>query len=138
MGLSSPGLNADGSAQVPSAADVPRWFRGGPTPGERGSVLILGHVDSRSGPAVFYRLGELRPGEHVVVGLADGVNVEFTVIGLRTYAKSDFPSCDVYGSHPYAALQLITRGGAFDVVSGHYLSNLVVDSVMTHWSLPRP
>ena len=132
--LSSLALNADGSVQVPSDDAVPGWFRGGVTPGTQGSAVILGHVDSTTGPAVFYRLSEMRPGEHIVVGLESGVNVEFTVIGLRMYAKNDFPSRDVYGTHPYAALQLVTCGGAFDGASGHYLSNVVVYSVMTRWS----
>lgn len=137
VGLGSLGLNADGSVQVPSDFAVPGWFRGGVTPGQQGSAVILGHVDSKAGPAVFYRLGDVRPGEHIVVSLADGVNVEFTVIGLRMYAKDDFPGRDVYGARAYAALQLVTCGGVFDATSGHYLSNLVVYSVMTNWSRSR-
>ena len=72
-----------------------------------------------------------------MVGLADGVNGEYTVIGPRTYPKSDFPSRDIYASHPYGELQLVTCAGLFDATSGHYFSNVVLYSVLTGWSCVR-
>jgi len=120
------GLNKNGSPQVPKSWSKPGWYRLGPSPGEEGSAVILGHVDSVNGPAVFYRLAELRPGDKVSVVLADGKTVRFKVIGLRMYLKSNFPSRLVYGPRSYSALQLVTCGGVFDTGAHHYLSNLVV------------
>jgi len=120
------GLNSNGSPQVPSSWYVPGWYKYGPSPGQLGSAVILGHVDSVAGPAVFYRLGSLKVGNRVIVKLADGKTVHFAVIGLREYLKSKFPDKYVYGRRPYSALQLVTCGGAFDSQTGHYLSSIVV------------
>jgi len=83
-------------------------------------------VDSLQGPAVFYRLGALRPGNHIDVTLADGITAVFRVTGVREYAKDKFPSKTIYGPANYAALRVITCGGAFDYATGHYLSSVVV------------
>ena len=123
------GLNADGTIQVPSLYDLPMeaaWYKYSVTPGEIGSSVIEGHVDTLHGPAVFYRLGALRPGNTVDVTLADGVTAVFRVTGVRGYAKVDFPTKTIYGAASYAALRLITCGGAFDFSTGHYLSSTVV------------
>ncbi len=124
--LSSLGLNSDGTVEVPTDYQEPGWFRLGPTPGQIGSSVILGHVDSYQGPAVFFKLGTLRPGDRVDVLLADGVVVHFAVDGVATYLKSQFPADQVYGSNGSSALELVTCGGQFDQRSGHYLSNIVV------------
>lgn len=128
--LSELGLNKNGTVQVPTSWAVPGWYRFGPSPGQEGSAVILGHVDSVHGPAAFYRLASLRPGNRVSVKLADGQTVRFKVIGLRMYLKSKFPSRLVYGSRSYSALQLVTCGGTFDSGTHHYLSNLVVFTEM--------
>jgi sortase (surface protein transpeptidase) len=120
------GLNPNDTIQVPNTYQEPGWYRLGPSPGQRGSAVILGHVDSYTGPAVFYKLRALRPGYHVDVTLADGVVTHFEVRQVAMYLKSDFPSLLVYGSHGYSGLQLITCGGEFDPTTGHYLSNVVV------------
>jgi hypothetical protein len=120
------GKTSSGAVAIPTNWNQPGWYKYGPTPGQKGSAAILGHVDSTSGPAIFYRLSSLRPGDKVNVKLADGRSVEFVVIGLRQYSKDNFPSKLVYGSRPYSALQLITCAGAFDTTTHHYLSNLVV------------
>ena len=124
--VSELGLNANGSVQVPTSWNVPGWYKLGPVPGEIGSAVILGHVDSVYGPAAFFRLSSLRPGELVTVKLSNGTTVRFKVIGLRMYLKSKFPDQLVYGPRSYSALQLVTCGGAFDSTTHHYLSNLVV------------
>jgi sortase (surface protein transpeptidase) len=124
--VSELGLNANGSVQVPTSWNVPGWYKLGPVPGEIGSAVILGHVDSVYGPAAFFRLSSLRPGEQVTVKLSNGTTVRFKVIGLRMYLKSKFPDQLVYGPRSYSALQLVTCGGAFDSTTHHYLSNLVV------------
>ncbi len=130
------GLNKDGTVQVPTDFYQPGWYKYGPSPGQRGSAVILGHVDSYKGVAVFFYLDRLRPGNPIMVRLRDGVVVHFKVIGVREYSKSNFPGTAVYGMRPYAALQLVTCGGTFDRATGHYLSNIVVYSVMTGWTRP--
>ncbi len=124
--LSALGLNPDGTVQVPTDFSEPGWFRLGPSPGQRGSAVILGHVDSYQGPAVFFQLRSLRAGDRVDVRLADGVVAHFAVNSVAMYLKEDFPAREVYGSHGYPALQLVTCGGVFDTQTGHYLSNVVV------------
>jgi len=131
IGLTAPlvslGLNADGTVQVPKQWQEPGWYRFGPTPGQLGAAVILGHVDSVSGPAVFFRLGALHPGDAVSVKLADGVVAHFVVDAVDVYLKNGFPARSVYGATPgRATLQLVTCTGVFDEETRHYLSNLVV------------
>jgi hypothetical protein len=107
------------------------WYKYSATPGEIGTSVIEGHVDSYQGPAVFFRLGALIPGDRVDVTLADGITAVFRVTGVREYTKSRFPSKTIYGAAGYAALHLITCGGAFDYSTGHYLSSTVVFASLT-------
>jgi Sortase domain len=123
------GLGAGGSIQVPSLyteAGEAAWYKYSVTPGQIGASVIEGHVDSYQGPAVFFRLGALRPGDRVDVTLADRVTAVFQVTGVRQYLKSTYPAKVIYGATDYAALRLITCGGAFDYATGHYLSSTVV------------
>jgi hypothetical protein len=126
VSLGTLGLNSDGTVQVPTDIQQPGWYRLGPSPGEIGSAVILGHVDSYQGPAVFFKLRALVAGDAVDVVLADGFTAEFKVTSVAQYLKTSFPNEAVYTSHGYSALQLITCGGAFDSHTGHYLSNIVV------------
>lgn len=119
------GLEQDRSLQVPSSVTVAGWYTGSPRPGAVGSSVIAGHVDSLSGPGVFYRLGRLRPGDRVYVSRADGTMAVFGVTKVLTYPKDAFPTADVYGPAPDPELRLITCGGTFDPATGHYLSNVV-------------
>ncbi|MCW2692843.1 MAG: putative lipoprotein [Mycobacterium sp.] len=132
IGLSVPlgrlGLNPDGTAQVPRDYQRPGWFEPGPSPGQTGSAVLLGHVDSYQGPAVFFKLRLLAPGDVVDVTLADGGVLHFRVTAVASYAKDQFPSQQVYGSHGYSALQLVTCGGVFDARTRNYLSNVVAYS----------
>lgn len=120
------GVNEDWTVEVPTDADKPGWYRLGVAPGQLGSAVILGHVDSALGPAVFYRLSELGAGDLLSVRLADGSVTHFAVDRVVTYPNDEFPARQVYGSHGYRGLQLITCGGGFDAVAGHYLGNVVV------------
>ncbi len=142
IGLSAPlselGLNADGTVEVPTDFGQPGWFRLGPSPGQRGSAVILGHVDSFRGPAVFFRLRSLRAGDRVEVGRADRIVAVFTVNTVTMYPKDQFPARLVYGPHGYSALQLVTCGGTFDPRSRGYLSNLVVSTSLTATSTTPP
>lgn len=124
------GLAADGTLQVPSSATVAGWYTGSPRPGALGAAVIAGHVDSRTGPAVFYQLKQLRPGEPVYVKRTDGSVAEFKVTNVQQYPKAQFPTVAVYGPVPDSELRLITCGGAFDPATGHYLSNVIVDAVL--------
>jgi hypothetical protein len=125
VSLSELGLNPDGTVQVPTNYQEPGWYRLGPTPGQVGSAVILGHVDSRQGPAIFYRLESLQAGDQVEVSLADGAVAKFVVDRVATYPKEQFPSRSVYGSDGGSALQLVTCGGEFDRSTRSYLSNVV-------------
>jgi hypothetical protein len=134
------GLSARGAMQVPpldSRADEAAWYRYSATPGQIGSSVIEGHLDSHSGPAVFFRLGALRPGDRVDVRLADGITAVFRVTGVRQYRKSRFPAGTVYGRTRYAGLRLITCGGAFDYATGHYLGSTVVFAVLASSRVAR-
>ncbi|HEY5110615.1 MAG TPA: class F sortase [Acidimicrobiales bacterium] len=136
--LTSLGLNGDGTVQVPADDRRPGWFRLGPTPGELGSSVILGHVDNAAGPGVFFTLRTLAAGDPVFVDRADGGSVEFVVDSVATYPRGEFPAQRVYGPHGSSALQLVTCGGAFDHASGSYLSNVVVYTSLIAVSPPRP
>jgi sortase (surface protein transpeptidase) len=137
VSLGSLGLNPDGTVQVPDNTVQPGWFRLGPTPGQIGSAVILGHVDSYLGVGVFFQLRTLAAGDQIDVGLADGVTAQFTVNSVAEYSKTDFPAQRVYGSHGSSALQLVTCGGVFDHQTGSYLSNIVVYSSLSA-VLPAP
>lgn len=123
------GVAADGTVEVPSDYDVAGWFTEGPRPGERGPAVILGHVDSRSGPAVFAQVDRMQPGDVIEVDRADGSTVRFRVDRLEQVPKDEFPSAAVYGPVPEPALRLITCGGEFDAAVGHYRDNVVVYAV---------
>jgi len=122
------GLLADGTLQPPSAWQAAGWYAGGVTPGDVGPAVIAGHVDSISGPAVFYRLRRLRPGDLAVVRSRDGRQLTFVVDSLAVYPKVAFPSAAVYGPTPLATLRLITCTGDFDWHAHTYLDNLVVSA----------
>jgi hypothetical protein len=126
--LTQLGLNADGTVEVPTSVKVPGWFSPGPSPGQVGSAVILGHVDSYQGPGVFFQLRTLQPGNQITVNLADGVVATFKVTSVVMYQKTQFPDQQVYGSSGSSELQLVTCGGTFDSQTGHYLSNIVVYS----------
>jgi Sortase domain len=125
------GLNKNGTLQVPSTTTVAGWFTGSPRPGAVGSAVIAGHVDSYTGPGIFFWLRTLRPGDRVYVGRADGTMAVFTVTRVQMYAKDQFPTAAVYGPVPDAELRLITCGGVFDRALGSYLSNVVVFARLT-------
>ncbi len=125
------GLNPGGTLQVPSSTAVAGWYTGSPQPGAVGSAVIAGHVDSRAGPAVFFWLRNMHPGDRVYVNRADGTMAVFTVTSVQVYAKDKFPTAAVYGPVPDAELRLITCGGTFDDSLGSYLSNVVVFARLT-------
>jgi sortase (surface protein transpeptidase) len=132
IGVSSPlvrlGLNRDRTMEVPDDFQVAGWFTGGPEPGQLGPAVIAGHVDSRTGPAVFHRLHEVRPGDELRVVRADHLVVRFEVDSLARYAKQALPTEAVYGATTAPVLRLITCAGSFDQASRSYRDNLVVSA----------
>jgi hypothetical protein len=120
------GLNPDRSLEVPTNFADTGWWSGGPRPGEPGPAVIAGHVDSKTGPAAFYRIRDLRPGDAIVVERRDGSQGRFAVLGSEQYPKTDFPTARVYGPTAGPTLRLITCSGTFDQATGHYLDNTVV------------
>jgi Sortase domain len=123
------GLTSGGAVRVPPLTRpfVTSWYNRGPTPGAPGAAVIFGHVDSAAvGPAVFYRLGDLRPGDLVYVTLKDRRTALFRVYSAALYRKAEFPDQAIYGYTSWPSLRLVTCGGQFDAATGHYLSNTVV------------
>ncbi len=121
------GLGAGGQLEAPSDTDrnLAGWYRGGVTPGQRGTAIMAGHVDTRRGPAVFYRLGTLRKGDQLEVTGADRGSAFFVVDAVEVYRKKDFPDAKVYGAAPGSQLRIITCGGGFTEQNG-YDGNVVV------------
>ena len=122
------GLNPDRTMEVPGDFQVAGWFTGAPQPGQLGPAVIAGHVDSRTGPAVFYRLRDLRPGDQIRVVRSDRRVVRFKVDSLASYPKQSLPPDAVYGATTTPALRLITCAGSFDRSSRSYRDNLVVSA----------
>ena len=122
---------------MPTSTTVAGWYTGSPRPGEIGSSIIAGHIDSLAGPAVFFRLRLLRPGNLVYVRRADGTIAVFRVTAEHMYPKPDFPTEQVYGPVPDAELRLITCGGVFDPTTLSYLSNVVVYATQISVRQPR-
>ena len=120
------GIAADGTLEVPADFDLAGWFTGGGRPGGRGPLVIAGHVDSQDGPAVFYRLRDLRPGDTVEVTSADGTLTRYEVTDVQDHPKDAFPTTAVFGATAGDELRLVTCGGTFDRTLRSYTDNLVV------------
>jgi hypothetical protein len=128
-GVVDVGVDAAGALIPPDSADVTGWFAAGPAPGAPGPAVLAGHIDSRVGPGVFYRLVDLKSGDAIEVQRADGSVARFTVSRSVQTAKTAFPTDLVYAPVPGPELRLITCGGSFDRAVGHYRDNVVVEAV---------
>jgi sortase (surface protein transpeptidase) len=102
------------------------WYDRSVTPGAKGTSVILGHVDDYAGPSVFFNIKNLKAGDAVDVTRADGETAVFDVDGVQKATKAHFPTSDVFGNVPYAALRLVTCGGPFDPKTGEYLDSIIV------------
>jgi LPXTG-site transpeptidase (sortase) family protein len=120
------GVSRRGRLQPPVDPQRAGWFPGSAVPGEVGSAVIAGHRDSLVGPAVFWRLTDLRPGDKMTVTRSDGVVVHFQVAQIHRVPRASFPTQQVYGATPDSLLRLITCGGLYDHVHGRYLDNVLV------------
>ncbi|MGX2993132.1 class F sortase [Streptomyces sp. JNUCC 64] len=125
-------LDAQGWVDAPPPEDpnLAGWFSGAVSPGEKGTAVVVGHVDNTSGPAVFYGLGALEKGNRVEVHRADGRTAVFEVYGIEVFQKEDFPGDQVYGDTGYPEIRVITCGGGFTKQDG-YAGNVVVFARMT-------
>ncbi len=121
-------IGASGQLNAPPADDVNLvgWFQGGASPGERGSSIVVGHVDTKTGPAVFSGLQTLKPGSMVRITRADGIVASFKVDSIDTFSKADFPNDRVYADNASPELRLITCGGTYDQNAQDYKDNVVV------------
>jgi sortase (surface protein transpeptidase) len=120
------GLNADDTLEVPVDFDEAGWWTGGSEPGAPGPAVVVGHVDSRAGPAVFHNLHELRRGDVIELLDGSGDKVRFGVQRLERHRKDAFPTAAVYDNTPRPTLRLITCGGAFDSTARSYVDNVIV------------
>ncbi|GAA4918274.1 class F sortase [Streptomyces coeruleoprunus] len=139
LGIAAPvvprGLDASGGIEAPPH-DTPHtvgWYAGGIAPGADGTALLVGHVDTETGPAVFHGLRSVRPGARVHVTRADGTVAEFTVDDVRVFDRGTFDAHEAYGRRDpdRAELRLVTCGGTFDRASGTYTANVVVSAYLT-------
>ncbi|MFI6733554.1 class F sortase [Nonomuraea sp. NPDC050451] len=119
------GLSKDGEVELPpyEKPKVAGWYTGSAVPGEKGASVIIGHVDTKTAPAVFYKLRQLRKGETVKVERSDGKVVSFKVDHVEQVHKDSFPTRRVYLED---GLKLVTCGGKFDYATGEYLDNIIV------------
>lgn len=126
------GLDKKGRLGAPplSRPKVAGWFKDGPSPGEAGAAVIVGHRDTRTGPAIFLNLNALRRGDTVKVQRADRRTAVFTVDAVKTYKKDKFPDDKVYGKTERPELRLLTCGGVFNKKTG-YSANVVVFAHLT-------
>lgn len=113
------------SLSVPTAFENAGWWRDGPEPGEPGPAVIAGHVDSRTGPAVFYRIRELHAGDQVLVDRVDGTTATFVIERMEQHSKNSFPTESVYGDTTSSELRLVTCGGIFDTAAHRYVDNII-------------
>jgi hypothetical protein len=119
------GLQADGAMQLPDPGQV-GWYRLGPRPGAPGPAVLIGHVDNHTGPDVFYRLRQLRPGDQILIGQSDGTTTRFLVGRLEQHPKTALPTNRIWTPTTRPLLRLITCGGSFNHATRHYRDNLIV------------
>ncbi|MEV6377996.1 class F sortase [Streptomyces sp. NPDC051773] len=121
-------VGRNGQLDAPPADDVNLvgWHAEGAVPGETGTAIIAGHVDTATSPAVFAGLGELEKGDVFHVVRSDRTRVSFVVDALETFEKDDFPDERVYADADRPEVRLITCAGDYDRKVMDYTENLVV------------
>lgn len=120
------GVDAENALEVPSDPVRVGWWSGGAQPGQPDPAVLVGHLDSSTGPAVFFGLEKLKPGDVIEVDRADATTARFAVQRIESHPKTEFPTLSVYGGTEDATLRLITCFGEFDPVARSYQNNLVV------------
>jgi hypothetical protein len=124
------GLRFDGTIDVPLEWNQPAWYTGGPAPGTTGPAVIVGHLDSATGPAIFWWLATLRRGDPIAVTRDDGSVLAFRVTAVGDYPSAQFPTDAVYGATADSQLRLITCAGTWDRSAHQYTHNVVVFAVL--------
>lgn len=123
-------LDNAGGIQVPANPNKAGWYSLGTKPGDDGSAVVVGHIDSKTGPAVFYNLKTLEKGDKIIVDRTNGDKIQFKVAAVNTYLNEKFPARKIYtGSSKQKALNLVTCGGKYDASKGGYQSNVVVFTI---------
>jgi LPXTG-site transpeptidase (sortase) family protein len=122
------GLTPEGAMDVPKDYSQTAWYEPGPRPGEQGNAAIAGHVDSKTGKAVFWDLAKLKPGDEVFIVGDDGAERRFVVTGVQSYGRTDAPLQEIFGPTTSRRLNLITCDSTsnFDRKTGEYAANVVV------------
>jgi sortase (surface protein transpeptidase) len=120
------GLNPDRTIEVPTNLADTGWFEPGPEPGEQGSAVIVGHLESLAGPGVFARLRELRVGQTITIRLQDGSTVRYVADSMIRVPKSRFPTNRVYAQTKQPTLRLITCAGKMNAATGYHPDNYIV------------
>lgn len=128
------GLDAEGNMDVPSGYDTTAWFQHGARPGMIGNAVIAGHLDSRAGPAVFFELDKLQPGDEIEVTTSDGERLTFRVDRIASFDAESAPRYEIFGPSTQPRLNLITCNGVFDPAAGAYNERLVVYSSLVSGS----
>lgn len=127
------GKNSNGTIQMPPILDwTAGWYKYGPTPGQDGPAVIVGHVDNYESIWVFWELRYVKPGALIYITLSDGQTATFQVTGLQDYMQSSFPTSKVYGKISYPGLRIVTCGGTFSRVTESYNMNTVVYAKLVH------
>ncbi len=116
----------NGQMGVPNRSDAVGYLPNGTLPGAAGNAVMDGHYDSRNGPAVFYRLKQLKTGDIIVVKNERGEAIEFAVQSVRTYGKSAAPIAMIFGPSAEPRLNLITCAGKFSRKLKEHQERLVV------------
>ncbi|WP_329089857.1 MULTISPECIES: class F sortase [unclassified Streptosporangium] len=127
------GVDSKREIQTPplSRPNQAGWYKHGPIPGQQGPSVVLGHVNTKGGAAVFSRLKEIKRGDKIKVSRSDGSLAEFTVDGVEQVSKAAFPSKRVYGNTGEATLRLITCGGVYNSKTRHYTDNIIVYATLS-------
>lgn len=120
------GLQEDGSAEVPEDYDLASWYESGGSPGDGRPTVLLGHVDSTDGPAIFADVHHLSEGDQIEVVDSDGEVALYETDDIQVHPRDDFPTFEVFGNAREDVLRLVTCTGDFDPDDGSYTDNLIV------------
>lgn len=120
------GYTDNGGMEVPDNGEDTGWFSPGFKPGQQGNAVIAGHVNDRSGPAVFYHLDKLKKGDLIEVTGESGETITFEMESAASYPYDDAPIQQIFGASSERSLQLITCTGEFDDDAGTHRERLVV------------
>ena len=131
------GVDDTGAVGVPNGYETVAYYKNGPLPGEIGPSVVLGHVDSKDGPAVFYSLGQVSVGDEILIHREDDSVLVFTITDFERIEQKTFPTERVYGYIPYQGLRLVTCSGTYNREVMRYSHNLIVYATLTSYTPPQ-